>query len=275
MPDREFPAAVKGVADALQKAVQTVEAEDDWDMRRPSVRSAHDGIVSILDRADRTLRNDEITALLAKTDLRERLIQLNARLHSVTEIAFARSAISGPADRDPFEGSWINRGFTDLLIGQVAQWRRCGSLEARRQRIAIVGGGALPQTQVFLARALGCDTVSVERDPEAAELSRKMLAWTGVRNAQVEVADGSDFDFGGCTIVAVATLVRQKSVISRQVAMTAPQATFAPRNAVGAHAMWRETIDEESVLSQGWRLSDAWVPAGSTVASHTYRTLDC
>lgn len=274
MPDREVQATVKGVVDALQEAVHTVEAEDAWDMQRPSVRSAHDGIVSILDRADRTLRADQIGSLLAKNDLRERLIQLNARLHSVTEIALARSALSGAPDRDPFEGSWINRGFTDLLAGQVAQWRRCGMLEAGRQRIAIVGGGALPQTQVFLARVLGCETISVERDPEAAELSRSVLAKAGVQNAHVEVADGSDFDFGDCTIVAVATLVREKSVISRQVATTAPRATFAPRNAVGAHAMWREEINEKRMLSEGWRLADVWVPAGSTVASHAYRQFD-
>lgn len=263
----------EGVADALQAALNSIEMKGAWDMQSPSVRSGHDRIVSILDYADQTLGPDQLRMLLARRQLREDLIGLNARLHSVTEVALARSALGRARDRDPFEGSWINRGFTELLAGQIEQWRRCGALQTGRHRIAIVGGGALPQTQVFLARALECETLSVERDFEAALLSREVLARAGVQNAHVESADGADFDFGGCTIVAVATLVRQKSVVAHRVAMTAPQATFAPRNAVGAHAMWRETIDEGSVSAAGWRLADTWVPAGSTVASHAYRKL--
>lgn len=196
------------------------------------------------------------------------LVRFNAEFHKFNEIKHAQEFLMKPHRPDIFEGSWINTGFFDTLTGQVGRWREIGILPRIVQRpIVIVGGGAIPQTQLYLHKVLAVDIVSIEVDEFAAELCRQVLKSTGNQNLSVFNMDGADFDYGEFGLVIVATLVRSKERISKRIGQTLPNALFAPRNPVRLHTLWRETVDRKQLASDGWQLIDDWSPLGASISS--------
>lgn len=231
------------------------------------VRHVHDRILACLDAPS----NEDTKAILGcpdAIDLRASLIALNAEMHQRTEIALARRYMSTGSQSDPFEGSWVNKGFSCLLRTQFEQWKMSGVLSRILSGpVVVVGGGALPQTQVFLHRELGCDVLSVDYHAESVDLCRKVLRKTGLAHLQVFNEDGSRFDYSGASMIVVATLVQDKARIASRVAETAPDAFFAPRMPLGLHAMWRELVPSAEFAKWGWQLVDMCVPPDSSVGS--------
>lgn len=236
-------------------------------MVRPTVvRQSHDAVLAYLDQFEDSKLVDAVLEAASAQQLHHRLVQANAHFHSVVEKEKARSFLA--SDRsDPFEGSWINKGFTDLLRGQLDQWARCG-VDYRRPgfSIAVVGGGALPQTQVFLHEALACRVVGIDRDPEATELCANVLRRIGMGHLGAETADGSLYDYSEFDMVIVATLVGDKASIGLKVASDVNAVAFCPRVPVRMHRMWRESIELDKLRS-AMDLLDAFTPQGSSVGS--------
>ncbi|VVN84761.1 hypothetical protein PS720_01381 [Pseudomonas fluorescens] len=237
------------------------------DMQDNKVRYLHDKILMCLDSASHSdaisiMQSDEVQ------ELRSTLIRLNADLHKTTEIALAQRFLSEDDSGDPFVDSWINKGFTNLLNSQIDQWQDASILDdVKKGPIVVVGGGALPQTQVFLHRSLGCEVISVDIDEQSATLCTEVLRKMGLTHTSVICADAKSFNFERASIVVVATLVRQKAEIAAQVAKTAPDAYFAPRTPVKLHAMWRELVCVEELSAKGWQSISVLTPPESSVAS--------
>lgn len=231
------------------------------------VRHVHDRILACLDAAS----NEDAQAILGcsdAVDLRPSLIALNAEMHQKTEIELARRYLSSGSQDDPFEGSWVNKGFSRLLRTQLEHWKMRGVLSnILSGSVVVVGGGALPQTQVFLHRELGCEVLSIDCHAESADLCRKVLRKTGLAHLQVVNEDGGRFDYSGASMIVVATLVQNKARIASRVAETAPEAFFAPRIPLGLHAMWRELVPSAELAKWGWQLLDICVPPDSSVGS--------
>jgi hypothetical protein len=227
----------------------------------------HDQIVEILDE----LRGSRAATVLlthpAWQRLRDDLTEQNASLHQRTELAVAQQFLDDRRLRDPFTSSWITKGFPVLLQRQVKRWKRVGMFSGRRRALAVVGGGALPQSQVMLHRATGCDVVSIERDSESADMCRSVLRRLGYQSLRVREEDGIVSDYGQFQIVVVATLVQHKDMVAARVAETSASAAFAPRVPVGLHAIWRQGLDGEALREAGWALADAYTPRGSSIRS--------
>ena len=171
-----------------------------------------------------------------------------------------------------FAKSWFTKGFAELLAGQVARWTRIGLLpRPERQTIAVVGGGALPQSQVKLHVETGADVVCIERDQECAEVCRAVIKRLGLPRLTVVEADGRLCDYDSYDIVVVATLVQQKHLIAERIARTSRSAVFAPRVPVGLHQLWRESLNFELVSREGWKQIDAYTPRGSTIRALLFR----
>lgn len=233
----------------------------------PAAKQAHDDVMIYLDR----IRDEsEISSLLAaasETPLREQLTEANALFHTLCEVDLAQRFILSNSS-DAFADSWINKGFPDLLRGQVKQWESCG-LEPKREGflVAVVGSGALPQTQVFLFKNLGCSVIAIERDPTSAGLCREVLDKLGHRQLGVVNCDGNQFDFAGVDVVVVATLVTGKEYIGQQVARTSIASVFCPRVPVRLHSMWRESFTRVDIVATDWTLVNRFEPEDSSVAS--------
>jgi hypothetical protein len=242
------------------------------------VRKAHDDILHCLDKST---SSDEVCSLLTSEEyapLRNELTRINSHLHQLTEIELATRYLNSRTQKDPFEGSWINRGFSALLEGQIDAWKALGLFAKRPpSQVVVVGSGALPQTQIYLHRQLKCNVLGLERDVVAAELSQAVLRKAGHPSLRVEQIDGTRFDYEGTSLVVVATLVQTKCLIAKAVASTAPKSVLSPRTPVGLHGMWREAVSLSKMARVGWKLMYTWEPPNSSVASLTmthHRPLD-
>jgi hypothetical protein len=259
----------------LHRLSQVLQSSAHPTMLNGEIRSAHDAVLSLLDEVRSKREIDELLNDATWRQLRVELTRLNAEIHRLTEIDLARRYITSIDVRDPFEGSWINKGFSALLARQVRRWRAKGLFRCEQSGpIVIVGGGALPQTQVFLSRALRCDVISVERDAESAEMCREVLRRVGCGHLDVVQADGVHYDYVSAYLVVVATLVAERDEIARRVALTSADAFFAPRTPVGLHSMWRKPLDERAVRSAGWCQLDYYAPKGSSVAAMLFQRAD-
>jgi hypothetical protein len=236
-------------------------------------REAHDRLLACFSAPRSEL---EITAILSSVDVQRilpTLRHLNAQAHRDTEEYLAQRYLTCAGQADPFKDSWINTGFTALLAGQVARWRAARIItDEEAKPIVMVGGGALPQTQVFLHRETGRSVVAIERDVTAATLAGEVLRKAGYNQRLSVVAeDGADYDYQSCSIVVVATLVASKLDIAARVALTCPTAFLSPRTPVGLHCLWREPLSVQEFGKLGWMLVDKWAPNGSSVAALTFK----
>src|SRR5215472_17582702 len=128
----------------------------------PEIRGAHDRIIQILDYYSTTYTLNDFLRIPGVPRLRERLLEANVKVHMRSEVESAAVAIS--KDGDPFDSSWINPGFYELLLGQVERWRLLGIPKSGDRRpLVIVGGGALPQSQVLLHRQTGRAIISLDK----------------------------------------------------------------------------------------------------------------
>lgn len=251
----------------LRRLTSEANRQAEYDMTVPCTRRIHDAILDCLDEAS----DCDVRSILDSgelKDLRKDLLLLNSRFHSTTEKTLALHYLRSGNDCNPFDGSWINRGFTDLLTHQVAQWRAANIIDRiKEQLVVVVGGGALPQTQVWLYNQLKCEVLSVDFDEQSASLCEDVLKKLGHTHLKVHCAAGEDFDYTDASIVVVATLVANKLGIAKQVAATSNDSYFAPRIPVGMHAMWREPVDVGRMSQLGWEKTSELIPEGSSVGS--------
>jgi|GEM_PF-6852746 len=255
----------------LQDLLGRGERLSSFDMQNSSARKLHDEIYTCLDEVDgwtvnKILNDDQFGTL------RDGLRLLNAQLHRATEIGLARRFLTRNSYVDPFEESWINGGFVDLLNAQIHQWR-AGGVQIDGSRVAVVGGGALPQTQVFLRTQIDCEVLCIDSDPEAVELCSAVLKKLGLNQVDAVCCAGEAYDYKEVDFVVVATLVGPKTQIAAQILATAgANLYFAPRSPVRLHQMWRNPADVESIQKFGWSLVSKLEPKNSSVCSLLFRS---
>ncbi|MGO7955555.1 hypothetical protein [Rhizobium leguminosarum] len=252
---------------ALKEQCEEIEVDGTYNMLTSRVRKAHDSISLILDQVEAA---GNASALLSPSlsSLRKDFILLNSRLHSVTEKLMARELLRSDGDVvDYLNKTYINKGFPDLLRYQSSEWRRLGVWLKPGDNLYIVGGGALPQTQIYLASEFDCNIISIDQDSQAVELCEKILQRHGNPKLMSVCQSGERFDYSDASIVAVATLVMSKETIGHRVFETSNNAFFAPRCPIGAHAFWRTELQTQYLSTIGWRLLGDLSPENSSVRS--------
>ena len=235
----------------------------------PKVKLAHDSLLRAfqtnLKEAERhTLFQYEQIAAIS-SDLK----RFQARTHVNTEIMIAQAYLKKKGSAtNPFIQSWINPGFQNILNNQLTRWKHSGILNNIRN-ICIVGGGALPQTQVILHKLSGLQITSIDKDPSSCELCSRVLAKLKLsKSLKVVNEDGCKFNYQGFDMVILATLVPEKIEIAQQV-FSSGKMYFSPRVPVGLHELWRNTITKIELEEIGWLLVDEWFPKHSSIGSLT------
>ncbi|WP_436198246.1 hypothetical protein [Ensifer adhaerens] len=252
---------------ALKEQCSEIELDGTYNMLSSRVRRAHDAISAILDEVDYTGNTLKLFSV-GLSRMREDFITLNSRLHSATEKLMAGELLLRDGSvAEYLNQTYINKGFPDLLRFQSSEWRRLGVSLRAGDNLYIVGGGALPQTQIYLASEFDCNIISIDQDHIAAELCKKVLKKHGNPKLTSIWHSGESFDYSNASIVAVATLVTSKEKIGHQVYQTSDCAFFAPRCPIGAHAFWRTELQTEHLAAIGWRLLGNLSPQNSSVSS--------
>lgn len=122
--------------------------------------------------------------------------------------------------------------------------------------VYFIGSGPLPLTAVEFARQTDRQIICVERDPEAAYLSRRVIAELNLSHkVSVIDADGSTLDYADAGLVMVAALVDKKDATIFNIRQTAPQAMIGIRSAEGLRTLLYDEIDPDVVARHGYDLS--------------------
>lgn len=235
----------------------------------PRVKAAHDRIIKIFDEWSEVEQSRLLLMHPAWAGLRIRLLNANETVHIRSELAYVKAALE--TGSDPFRSSWINPGFFELLARQVERWNSLDLLIKEDSRpIVVVGGGALPQSQVILHRHTGMTVVSIERHRDSALAARQLIEHLGYDgNLKVIDVDGREYDYSGAAIVVVAAMVAEKVDVARRVRQSAPDAYLNIRTPNNLHGLWRTPIGARDLNSLGWRVVDTWLPEKSAVSAFT------
>lgn len=159
------------------------------------------------------------------------------------EKAVARQLASDPTRRS---NDYLGK------VGEFASWEaRCAQI-GPTSKVLFVGSGALPVTALTLVRELRCQVTCLDRDREAAELSRQALAHLGCPE-RLQVVHGSlaDVDVESYTHVWIASLVPNKVDVLRVLARRAhPSARVLVRYGEGLHRIFNYELEPEAL--RGW-----------------------
>lgn len=170
------------------------------------------------------------------------LQQVAERAGCELEKALARQLAGDPTARNHYLGQ----------VGEFASWEaRCAQI-GPHSKVLFVGSGALPVTAVTLVRELRCQVTCLDRDREAAELSRKALAQLGCPEG-LRVVHGSlaDVDVESYTHVWIASLVPNKLDVLRVLARRAhPLARVLVRYGEGLHRIFNYELEPAAL--RGW-----------------------
>ncbi len=255
----------------LWESVNRLLAKSSLSMLDEENKQIHDTIFRFLDSYQQEKEVcDFLTYARQHPDLICKLRELNAIMHQTTENELAKKYLSSDSQKDPFVSSWINKGFKEVLSQQINEWKSSGLSFNRESPLVIVGGGALPQTQIYLHKELDMEIISLERDPLSAQLCTELLRKFGLGHLKVLNVDGKDYNYADTYLTIVATLVPNKFEIAKRITETSKKTFLAPRTPIKLHQLWREPLIVSEIEKIGWRLINRCHPTGSSIASLTF-----
>lgn len=144
-----------------------------------------------------------------------------------------------------------HQNYRDLVTEEVLALKAMGhDLE---NPIYFIGSGPLPLTAIELALQTGQKVICVEKDPEAARLSRAVIRAYGLGDrVHVLDADGASINYEGSGLVMIAALTEGKDDILERIRQTAPDALLGIRSAEGLRTLLYEEIDQNHVARHGY-----------------------
>ena len=110
--------------------------------------------------------------------------------------------------------SYYGEVYESLMLDELAWLNGSGGVDMSSQRVAYIGGGAMPIPAMLLAQRMGCKVTIIDPHAESCRLAEGLIQRTGlshlvdVRNCGGEVADYGDF-----TLVWMANWIVEKEAI--------------------------------------------------------------
>lgn len=210
--------------------------------------------------------------------LRPHLLQLCAEGEALLENAWARRALAaGDAGATVARFPYL-ANYADLTRLEVHALAGAGKAPDRTRHVCFVGGGPLPLSALMLHRELGARVTVVDRDDDAVDLSRRLLARLlpdgAVRVLRADATSADDLAAAvcGCDVVVVAALVgldrAQKQDVLRTLADAVDPGAFAVvRSADGLRALLYPVVEVQDVTDAGLAPQVLVHPLGDVVNS--------
>lgn len=245
---------------------EKITASKERSLLVPSVRQAYYDLCDLLSIS---LDDLQIQQLISKLPILSDLKKVHAEIHQATENEIASRYLLGQIT-NIFTDDWHDIGLSVILRRQAQQWENMGvNTHKEGFKIAMVGGGAVPQTQITLSEIMDCEVTNIDIDPLAVDLCREVLAKMDRSDLPVIEADGLIVDYSPYDLVIIATLVPDKNRIAQRVYETS-SAVLNVRGPKGLHKLWRTAPDIHGIETQGYQLQDHWQPAACNIESYTF-----
>ncbi len=101
-------------------------------------------------------------------------------------------------------------------------------------RVLIMGCGSIPNTIISLARNKKWKIVGIDRDLAAVENARKIVREYGLKNVDIERADGMEVDLKGYNLIVVALGIEPKNRVLERISKDADSGTYILCRTAGA-----------------------------------------
>ncbi|MFC0214482.1 nicotianamine synthase family protein [Paenibacillus chartarius] len=160
--------------------------------------------------------------------------------------------------------------YEHLVRLEREQLRRLRRTDGNDNTVVFVGSGPMPISAMMIHLEEQVNVVCVDMNPDACEAARTLLERVGLGDpVRVVQAEGANYDYAGCGIVFVASLVSGKAKVFEQIRATNPNALVAVRTAEGMRQLMYEAVDESVMETEGWRLLARTSPIHSHAINST------
>lgn len=207
------------------------------------------------------LTEEETQSVIEQFPFQKQLTRMHGLLHLASEKKVARAFLAGER-KSLFEDTWFDKHLPDVIAAQVQHWKTLG-LRFRQDnpKIAMLGGGALPQSQIFFSDYTGIPVTCIDRDEEAAELANGILRKLEFNGLEVVLASGDEADYKEFDIVVMAE-IEDKVKAVRRIRETS-EAVICIRNPFRLSRIAREAITSRDVEQEGYQLMGKCCKANS------------
>jgi cysteine synthase len=114
--------------------------------------------------------------------------------------------------------SYYGEIYETLMLDELAWLSREGGVSIASQRVAYVGGGAMPIPAMLLAQRMGCRVTIIDPHEESCRLARELIARSGLDHlVDVTVSGGELADYSEYTMVWMANWIPHKGPIFQQI----------------------------------------------------------
>ncbi len=146
--------------------------------------------------------------------LSRRVFSISCRAGVEEERAIARSLLE--YDQLKFEGVYNSYfgAIYEVLMRDELEWFASVGLMLTEQRIAYIGGGAMPLPALLMARRTGCSVTIIDPDEESCNLARILVARLGLADRiDVRQQKGEEASYERFTMAWIANWIESKQPI--------------------------------------------------------------
>lgn len=113
--------------------------------------------------------------------------------------------------------SYYGEIYETLMLDELAWLTGAGGIDIAAQRVAYIGGGAMPIPAMLLAQRMGCKVTIIDPHEESCRLARDLIRRSGLSHlVEVECAGGEGASYEAYTLVWMANWIPNKRPIFKQ-----------------------------------------------------------
>lgn len=110
--------------------------------------------------------------------------------------------------------SYYGEIYESLMLDELAWLNGLGAIDMPAQRVAYIGGGAMPIPAMLLAQRMGCRVTIIDPHAESCRLAAGLIQRTGLSHlVDVQCVGGQDVDYSAFTLVWMANWIADKEPI--------------------------------------------------------------
>ncbi|MBU0858405.1 MAG: pyridoxal-phosphate dependent enzyme, partial [Alphaproteobacteria bacterium] len=110
--------------------------------------------------------------------------------------------------------SYYGEVYETLMLDELAWLTETGGIDIAAQRVAYIGGGAMPIPAMLLAQRMGCKVTIIDPHAESCRLATDLIRRTGLSHlVEVECSGGEVADYAAYTLVWMANWIPNKRPI--------------------------------------------------------------
>lgn len=110
--------------------------------------------------------------------------------------------------------SYYGEVYESLMLDELAWLNGLGAIDMPSQRVAYIGGGAMPIPAMLLAQRMGCRVTIIDPHTESCRLAAGLIQRTGLSHlVDVQCLGGQEVDYGDYTLVWMANWIADKEPI--------------------------------------------------------------